>query len=188
MLSLARTAPFNDLEDGRGHGAIGKQSVGTQRNLAETANGENRSIDRQRRNDDVDARAVGQACVAHRRRFVHASAHVGNDLVDDVTEVGFVLEDNVGPFQHAGALDVDLLVGVDQDVVDGRVLQQRLQRTQSEHLVQHLARQAVSFAGAERRVRLREELMDYLLHLHSGLEVLQGRELFQVDQVQQVTM
>ena len=49
---------------------------------------------------------------------------------------GLVLEDDVGLLKHAAPLHVDRLVGVHQDVVDGGILQQRLQRAQAEDLVQ----------------------------------------------------
>ena len=42
-----------------------------------------------------------------------------------------------GQLELAAALDVDLLVAVDQNVGDGRVLQQRLERPQPEDLVEH---------------------------------------------------
>ena len=50
----------------------------------------------------------------------------------------FVVEADVGQLQQSLALHVDLMVAVDQNVGDGRVLQQRLERTQAEDLVQHL--------------------------------------------------
>ena len=56
------------------------------------------------------------------------------------------------------ALHIHRVVGVDQDVVDGGVLQQRLQRPQAEDLVQHLARQPVALAGAEGNVLFAHQL------------------------------
>ena len=50
---------------------------------------------------DVDAGAVRQARVHHRRRLVHASSDRGDDLVDDVHQVRVVLEHDVAFFKHS---------------------------------------------------------------------------------------
>ena len=44
---------------------------------------------------------------------------------------------HAGQFEQTLALDVDLLVGVDQNVGDGGILQQRLERPQAKDFVQH---------------------------------------------------
>ena len=49
----------------------------------------------QRRDDGVDAGAVGQAGVDHRRRLVNAAADRRDDPVDDAHDVVVVLEDDV---------------------------------------------------------------------------------------------
>ena len=66
------------------------------------------------------------------RRFVDAAAHLRHDLVDDPEQVPIVAESDAGEFEQALALDIDLLVAVDQNVRDRRVLQQRLERTETE--------------------------------------------------------
>ena len=96
MLSRARTAPLQHLQHLRRQRAMAQQVVGGQRSATEAADGEQRAVDGQRRNDDVDARAVEQARIHHRRRLVDAAADRGDDLVDDVHQVRFVLEDDVG--------------------------------------------------------------------------------------------
>ena len=53
---------------------------------------EQRAVDRQRRNDGVDARAVRQARVHHRRAVVDAPADAADDAVDDAQQVRVVLE------------------------------------------------------------------------------------------------
>ena len=67
------------------------------------------------------------------------------------TEVG--LEDAV-------LLDEDLLVGVDQDVGDRRVLEQRLERAEAQHLVEQLLDQEVELARVERGRLVDQELAD----------------------------
>ena len=92
---------------------------------AEAADAEARAVQRQRRNDGVDARAVLQARVHDGLRFVDAAADLRDDLFDDVQQVRVVLEPDGGLRQLAVPLDEDLVVAVDQDVRDGRLLEQR---------------------------------------------------------------
>src|SRR5499426_4489021 len=64
--------------------------------LLELTNGERRPVDRQRRHDGVDARAVGQARVADRRRFVDAAADLADDALANVEQLLIVAEANAG--------------------------------------------------------------------------------------------
>ena len=61
-----------------------------------------------------------------------------NDLIDDPEQVPIVPECDAGQFQLTFALDIDLAASVDKDVRDGRVLEQRLQRSESEYFIQNL--------------------------------------------------
>src|SRR3954465_1133677 len=61
-----------------------------------------------------------------------------------------VLEAHRRGLEPAGALDVDALVSVDQDVVDGRVLEQRLDRTQTGHLIDDLVDEGVELLRVKR--------------------------------------
>ena len=83
---------------------------------AEAADAEAGAVERQRRNDGVDARAVLQARVHDRLRFIDAAAHLRDDLFDDVQQVRVVLEAHRGLGELAVALDEYLVVAVDQDV------------------------------------------------------------------------
>ena len=69
------------------------QILGGQQVARELSDGQRRSVHRQRRNDGVDARAVGQSGVDHRRRVVQAAADRAQDLVDDVQDVAVVAKD-----------------------------------------------------------------------------------------------
>ena len=59
------------------------------------------------------------------------------------------LKDRPVRFQLAGALDVDLVEAVDQNVGDGVVLEQGFERTEAEDFVENLARQALALGEAE---------------------------------------
>ena len=71
-----------------------------------------------------------------------------DDALDDLQQVAVVLEDDVGFLELAFALDVDLIVAVDQDVGDRRVAQQRFERPEAEQLVD--ARREISASRSNR--------------------------------------
>ncbi len=74
-----------------------------------------------------------------------------HDLVDDAQQVLSVAEGDGGQFEQALALDVDLLVGVDQNVGDAGILQQRLERPEAEDFVQDFVADLLLFERAEQR-------------------------------------
>ena len=127
---------------------LGAEPVG-----AETANRHRRAVERQRRNDRVDTRAVRQAGVHHRARLVDAPADGADDALDDLHQVPIVLEDDVGFLELAFALDVDLVVAVDQNVRDRRIAQQHLERAEAEQLVEDVGDQRLALEQAQRRRR-----------------------------------
>ena len=73
----------------------------------ELADRQQRAVERQRRDDRVDAAAVGEPGVDHRARLVDATADAGDDLVDRAAQVGLVVEAAVDLVELAAALDVD---------------------------------------------------------------------------------
>ena len=89
-----------------------------------------------------------------------------------------VLEDDVGLFEPAFPLDVDLVVAVDQDVRDVGILQQHLERPEAEDLVQDVGDQRFALEQAERR-RLAlalEQADDQALDLRLGVLALDAFE------------
>ena len=61
-----------------------------------------------------------------------------------------VFERQACKFKLSGALDVDPVEAVDQDIGDGLVFQQRLERAQAKDLVENFAGEAFPFGKAER--------------------------------------
>ena len=86
-----------------------------------------------------------------RMRFIDAAADRRDDLVDDAQQMLLVLEAHAAGLEHAAALDIDAFVAVDQDVADGRVLEQRLERPEAGHLVEDLGDEVVELLGVERQ-------------------------------------
>ena len=147
---------------------------------------EQRAVHRERRDDRVDARAVRQARVDHRRAVVDAPADRRHDAVDHAHQVLVVLEAGRDPLELAGPLDVDLLERVDQDVVDGRVAQQRLERPEAEHLVDDVAKDRLALRHAERRAFLGDQLEEQRPDLALRARAVGGRERLEVQPVQQL--
>jgi hypothetical protein len=114
------------------------------------ADGEASAVEGQRRNNGVDAGAIGQAGVDHGRGFIDAAPDAGNDALDDLHQVLVVLERQAGEFKLAGALDVDPVEAVDENVGNGVVLEQRFERAKAEDFVEDFARQALALGEAER--------------------------------------
>ena len=93
-------------------------------------------------------------------RLVDAATDSADDAVDDLAQVDVVAEAAVGPVQLARALHVDVLVVVDQDVGDRRVVQQRFQRAVAEHLVLDVDDELFFLPHVERDLFLREDALD----------------------------
>ena len=66
------------------------------------------------------------------------------------------------------ALDVDAFVAVDQDVADGRVLEQRLERAEAGHLVEDFRDELVELLRVEREPLDQHVLRDELLDVRRG--------------------
>ena len=92
--------------------------VQVERFLGKFSDRDQRTIDADRAHGDVHARAIEQARVAKRMRFIDAPPDRGNDFVDDAQKMRFVLEAAGDRLKQAAALDVNILVSVDQDIAD----------------------------------------------------------------------
>ena len=88
-------------------------------------------------------------------------------------------------FDHAIALDKDLLRAVDQDVGDGWVLEQRLKRPKAQQLVEHVGDQLLALDEIERMILLGQLLADDVADFGLDLRVRHLVERGQVDQVEQ---
>ena len=162
--------------------------VGLQPLGRETADREQRAVDRQRRNDRVDARAVGEPRVDHRRAVVDAAADAADDAVDDAQQVASSWNDVGTRSSRPRALDEHVLVGVDQDVADRRIAQQRLERPEPEDFVDQLAEQDVALAQAERRSFFGEQLADQRADLAFGARAIGVRQRLEIQPVEQLAV
>ena len=97
-VDLGRAQAFNHPDHRRRHAFVLEQVLYRQRAAAEAADRQDRPVDGQRRDDGVYARAVRQARIDHRARFVDPAPHARDDLLDDLHQVGVVVEGDVGQF------------------------------------------------------------------------------------------
>jgi hypothetical protein len=195
-LAAAGAARDQDVELGAHHGveqlghlvgqrAQADQVLDLQRVHREPANREQRAVDGRGRDDGVDARAVRQARVDHRARFVDAATHARHHLVDHAQQVGVVEEGHVGQLELAAPLHVDVARGVDEDVGDGGVGQQRLKRPVAEHLVLDVRDQAAPLRLVHRMVAFLDDPLHQLRQLAPdlfGRHVLEAAEFHTIDQ------
>ncbi len=91
-----------------------------------------------------------------------------------------ILKAHAGRLQHALALDIDAFVAVDQDVVDGLILEQGFERAQARHLVENFRDEVVELLGIERQPLDQHILRDQLLHVAADFFF---RQLFQRRQI-----
>ena len=156
MFNLAFTqAPKKSDHVGR-DAADAQHVLEPQRGTTEAPDRHDGSVDGQRRDDRVHARAVRQPRVRHGGRFVHAPPDPGHDAVDDLGQVFVVAKPHRGQFQFSETLDVDRRIRVDQNVRDRLIAQQRLERPQAHHLVQKLFHHQLALVAIERQLGSRQ--------------------------------
>ena len=138
---------------------------------------DDRAHEGQGRDDGVDAGAVGQACIDHRRRLVNAASDRSDDPIDDAHDVVVVLEDDVRELEAAAALDVDLARAVDHDLRDRLVAEQRLQRTETDDLVGDLLEHPDALGAGQGEAFLVDDLAEDLFDLAPDLDLVGQVEL-----------
>ena len=131
---------------------------------------------RQRRDDDVDARAVGQAGVDHRAALVDAAAERRHDAVDDAHQLLGVAEADVRLSSMPVPLDVDLVRPVDQDFGDAVVVQERLERAVAQDagddLLEELARARPRLSGMSSSASVSPKMRSSARRTSSALSAL----------------
>src|SRR5262249_54275894 len=106
-----------------------------------------------------------------------------NDLLHNAHEMGFIFEMDAGLFELSEALHKAFFMRVDQDVVDGRILEQWLDWPEARHLVDDFLRESLQLPLIEGEplrpdifAEIRANLADQVL----------ARELFQRDEIELV--
>ena len=151
----------------------------------ELADGERGPVDRQRRHDDVDARAVGQARVADRRGFVDPAADLADDALADVEQLVVVAEADRGALDLAGDFDVDGAGAVHHDVGDVVAREQRLERPVAEHVVADVVEQLLLLGDRHHDVLDRDDLVDDVADFLARRVGVELGELGEIDRLDQ---
>jgi hypothetical protein len=153
--------------------------------LPELADGERRTVDRQRWHDGVDARAVGQAGIADRRGFIDAAPDLADDALADVEQLLVVAEADAGFLNLAVDFDVDRARAVHHNVGDFVARQQRLERPVAEHVVADVVEQILLLRDRHHDVLDRDDLVDDVADLLArgiGVELGELAEVNRLDQ------
>ena len=99
--------------------------------------------------------------------------------------MAIVLERGGHLLELAAPLHEHVLVGVDEDVADARVAQERLERAEAEDLVHQLAEQHVALAEAEGHPLFGQQLADERADLALGAGPVRLRQRLEVQPVQE---
>ena len=179
---------FEELQHRRSHRFAFDEIGGAEPVGAETADRHRRPVERERRDDHVDARAVLQSGVDHRARLVDAPPDGADDPFDDLHQVLVVAEDDLGLFDPSFAFDVDQVGAIDQDVGNRRVPQQQLEGPETEELVEHLRGHVLPLEQAQRQRRAFpiEDPGDDAANLRLGVRARDLGEPIEVELVEQI--
>src|SRR5262249_888827 len=107
----------------------------------ELADRERGAVDRKRRHDGVDARAVWEARVADRRGFVDAPADLADDALTDIQKLLVVAEPNSGLLDLALNFNVNRAGAVHHYIGDVIARKQRLERAKTKDVVADIVEQ-----------------------------------------------
>src|SRR5439155_13413743 len=153
--------------------------------LPEFPDRERGAVDRQRRDDGVDARAVGKAGVADRRRFVDAPADLADDALTDIEELLVVAETDAGALNLAADLDEHRTGAVDHDIGDVVARQQGLERAVSKHVVADVVEQLFLLGDRHHDVLDRDDLVDDVADFLARRLAVELGELGEIDRLDQ---
>ena len=118
-------------------GVAGHQVFQVEGVVLKFTNRQRRPVDAEGRDHHVDAAAVLQPRIDAGAGLVHATAHSGDDAVDNRAQVLLVLEDDILDALHAAkALDKDAVVVVDHDLSDRGIADQHRERAVAQRFVE----------------------------------------------------
>ncbi len=163
MFRRASTQALQEVEHLGGRGAEADQVVDRERPGGELADRDHRPNQRERLDDRVDPRPVGEPGIHPRAHRVDPPSHRGDDPVDDPEHVLVAQEGALDTLDLPVPLDVDVVGAVDHDLGDGLVAEERLKRPEARQIVGHLLDQAPALvAGHDQPARVHGSIDDRL--------------------------
>ena len=139
-----------------------------------------RPIERERRNDGIDARAVGQTGIDHGRGFVHPAAHPRHDTVNDLQQMTIVAERSIDSLQNPALLNKNMILVIHQDVGDLRIPQQGFQRTQAKNFIEQVGLDLFLLLEVQRHPLVCDDFLDDAGHGLTCLAGIDARQLLQI--------
>src|SRR5438128_2653714 len=92
-----------------------------------------------------------------------------------------VAETGVDALEDALALDEDVIAAIDEDVGDGLVGEQRLERAEAEDLVEQVVLDLRLLGEAQGNARALDDLVDHTGDSRAGLGRVDPRELLEIE-------
>jgi len=105
-----------------------------------------------------------------------------------VQKVGVVFKTHLRFGELAVALDKNLVVAVHQDIADGGLFEQRIQRAEAEHLVQHLFHNLRLLGGGHGDAFVVEQALHHTADFGAYAVLGERRNAFQVEHADQLAM
>ena len=164
---------FQKFSHRRGQTAVADQVFHGQLALGKFTDGQRWPVERDGRNDGVDAAAVGQTRIHARRRFVHATSERLDDAADDRHQMFVVVKPRAG-FLEPALLHKNAARAVDHDFGHGRVFQHRRDGAVGDEFIQHGRAQQIQREVLRNFVaHIAQHAIQRLLHLRQHLVILQ---------------
>src|SRR3984893_7172902 len=149
--------------------------------LSKFANSKNGPVDRKRRGDDVDARAVGKTRVADWRSVVDPAPHLTDDTLTNVHQLRVVAKADVGQLDLAADLDEGAGGAVHHDVGNVVAAKKRFEGPVAKNIIADIVDQIFLFADRHGDVLDRDDFVDDVADFLARVFRVEARQLRQVD-------
>src|SRR5208283_3898110 len=178
---------FKNLAAFRRNGTEMDQLIESKLVFSKLANGKNRPIDRERRSDHIDARAVGKTRVANWRSLVNPAPDLADDTLTNVHQLRVVAKANVGQLNLAADLDEGTGCAIHHDIGDVVAAKQWFERPVAENVIANIVDQIFLFADRHGNVLDRDDLVDDVADFLTRVFRVKTRQLRQIDRLDEGT-
>ena len=172
----------------QGNGFLGHQVCGQDRMHAKAPNRNQGAIQGQRRNNRIDAAAVGQSAIDHGAGLIDAPPGLADDPLNNVQQVPRISKRYGSPLQLPRPFHIDRVVTVYEDVGNGRIFHQGLERAQAKGFVQHLVDEPLALGAAQQAGAALAEFLGDAADLLLQLVLVHGADRGQVHGHDQLMM
>ena len=166
-----------------GNGTEPHKLIESQLVFAEFADREDRPIDRQRRRNDVDARAVDETRVANWRGFIDPASDLTDDALTDIHQLRIVAKPNVGQLNLAANFDERPGRAVHHNVGDVVASEQRFEGTVAKDIIADIVDKILLFANRKSNILDRDDFMNDVANFLAGVVRVEARQLREIDRL-----